>query len=174
MLSSLKNMSLRPALLQALNFVSVIATALCMWKGLSVLTDTESPVVVVLSGSMEPAFYRGDLLFLSMPSTQLRVGDITVYKVPGAEIPIVHRVIEVHDEIKSNEQLILTKGDNNDADDLGLYNGPRWMRRRNIVGKVRGYMPYVGYVTIALNDYPKLKYLLLGALGLSLLLQKEG
>jgi hypothetical protein len=39
---------------------------------------------------------------------------------------------------KSLEQLILTKGDNNDADDLGLYNGPRWMRRRNIVGKVRG------------------------------------
>lgn len=40
--------------------------------------------------------------------------------------------------LTSNEQLILTKGDNNDADDLGLYNGPRWMRRRNIVGKVRG------------------------------------
>lgn len=105
-----------------------------------------------------------------------------------------------------NDQLILTKGDNNDADDLGLYNGPRWMRRKNIVGKVRGcafkgdgevgrervlssrltpslpspclpspsrYMPYVGYVTIALNDYPKLKYLLLGGLGLSLLMQKE-
>ena len=98
MLASFRNMSLRPALLQALNFVSVVSTALCMWKALSVLTDTESPVVVVLSGSMEPAFYRGDLLFLSMPSTQLRVGDITVYKVPGAEIPIVHRVIEVHDE----------------------------------------------------------------------------
>lgn len=35
------------------------------------------------------------------------------------------------------------------------------------------YAPYVGYVTIMLNDYPKLKYLLLGALGLSLLLSKE-
>lgn len=35
------------------------------------------------------------------------------------------------------------------------------------------YMPYVGYVTIALNDYPKLKYLLLGIMGLSLLFQKE-
>ena len=28
------------------------------------LTGTESPIVVVLSGSMEPAFYRGDVLFL--------------------------------------------------------------------------------------------------------------
>lgn len=47
---------------------------------------------------MEPAFYRGDLLFLSMPNQKFRVGDITVYKVPGAEIPIVHRVLETHDE----------------------------------------------------------------------------
>lgn len=35
-----------------------------MWKGLSVVTDSPSPIVVVLSGSMEPAFQRGDLLFL--------------------------------------------------------------------------------------------------------------
>lgn len=42
-------------LLQALNFVSVVATALMLWKGLSLYTNTESPIVVVLSGSMEPA-----------------------------------------------------------------------------------------------------------------------
>jgi signal peptidase I len=49
------------------------------------------------SGSMEPAFYRGDLLFLMNPrNTPYVVGDITVYKVPGADIPIVHRVIETH------------------------------------------------------------------------------
>lgn len=42
---------------------------------------------------------RGDLLFLSMPRTApLALGDITVYKIPGAAIPIVHRVIETHDE----------------------------------------------------------------------------
>ena len=35
-----------------------------LWKGLSVLSDSPSPIVVVLSGSMEPAFQRGDLLFL--------------------------------------------------------------------------------------------------------------
>lgn len=42
---------------------------------------------------------RGDLLFLTMPrSTPLSHGDITIYKVPGAPIPIVHRVIETHNE----------------------------------------------------------------------------
>ena len=46
---------------------------------------------------MEPAFYRGDLLFLMNPRTApYVVGDITVYKIPGADIPIVHRVIETH------------------------------------------------------------------------------
>jgi len=40
---------------------------------------------------------RGDLLFLTMPlSSPLKHGDITVYKVPGTAIPIVHRVIEAH------------------------------------------------------------------------------
>ncbi|GAC93311.1 hypothetical protein PHSY_000876 [Pseudozyma hubeiensis SY62] len=107
-LASLRRQGVRSILFQILNFVSVVSTALAMWKGLSVLTDTESPVVVVLSGSMEPAFYRGDLLFLTMPSGPLKVGDIPVYKVPGADIPIVHRIIETHNA-EDGEQLILTK-----------------------------------------------------------------
>lgn len=47
---------------------------------------------------MEPAFYRGDLLFLTNPpQVKYHTGDITVYKIPGNEIPIVHRVLETHD-----------------------------------------------------------------------------
>lgn len=61
-----------------------------------VITGSDSPVVVVLSGSMEPAFYRGDLLLLTNDlEDPVRVGDITVFKVEGREIPIVHRVIKV-------------------------------------------------------------------------------
>ena len=55
-------------------------------------------VGLMCSGSMEPAFYRGDLLFLTNPANQrYQTGDITVYKIPGADIPIVHRVLETHD-----------------------------------------------------------------------------
>ncbi|KAL7005491.1 Signal peptidase complex catalytic subunit [Cystobasidiomycetes sp. EMM_F5] len=98
-LKQIKALGVRAILLQALNFVSVVSTALMLWKGLSLFTNTESPIVVVLSGSMEPAFQRGDLLFLSLPPKEpLKVLDILVYNVPGADIPIVHRVIEVHDE----------------------------------------------------------------------------
>ncbi|KIK55571.1 hypothetical protein GYMLUDRAFT_175379 [Collybiopsis luxurians FD-317 M1] len=183
-LKAFRRLGFRHVLLQILNFASVIASGLMIWKGLGLITNTESPIVVVLSGSMEPAFYRGDLLFLTNPSYEkYHTGDITVYKVPGAEIPIVHRVMETHDLASAlkipgysstpGDQLLLTKGDNNPVDDIDLYQGLDWLEQKHIVGKVRGFLPYVGYVTIAMNDFPQLKYALLGILGLLALIQRE-
>jgi len=184
-LKTFRRLGFRHVLLQVLNFASVIASGLMIWKGLGLITNTESPIVVVLSGSMEPAFYRGDLLFLTNPvNTRYQTGDITVYKIPGQDIPIVHRVLETHDVVKKSksvadaeanpeDQLLLTKGDNNWTDDVELYQGLDWLERQHIVGKVRGFLPYVGYVTIAMNDFPQLKYALLGGLGLLALIQRE-
>jgi signal peptidase len=51
------------------------------------------------SGSMEPAFHRGDLLFLTLPRNDpVEINDICVFKLPGRPIPIVHRVVKVHEE----------------------------------------------------------------------------
>lgn len=36
------------------------------------------------------------------------------------------------------KQLLLTKGDNNNANDIELYQGLDWLEKRHIVGKVRG------------------------------------
>ena len=41
---------------QLLNLAMIVFSALMIWKGLMFMTKSESPVVVVLSGSMEPAF----------------------------------------------------------------------------------------------------------------------
>ncbi|KAG1793068.1 uncharacterized protein HD556DRAFT_517286 [Suillus plorans] len=195
-LKTFRRLGFRHFLLQILNFASVIASGLMLWKGLGLILNTESPIVVVLSGSMEPAFYRGDLLFLTNPPGQrYHTGDITVYRIPGAEIPIVHRVLETRDvfipfdnstenRIVNNRlaklklppgehQLMLTKGDNNHVDDIDLYQGLEWLDRRHIIGKVRGFLPYIGYVTIAMNDFPQLKYALLGGLGLLAVIQRE-
>lgn len=78
---------------QILNFALVLSTAFMLWKGLSVASDSPSPIVVVLSGSMEPAFQRGDLLFLWNRKLDTQVGEIVVYNVKGKDIPIVHRVV---------------------------------------------------------------------------------
>lgn len=76
-----------------LNFALVLSTAFMMWKGLSVVSNSPSPIVVVLSGSMEPAFQRGDLLFLWNRGMDTQIGEIVVYNVKGKDIPIVHRVV---------------------------------------------------------------------------------
>jgi signal peptidase I len=60
------------------------------------ISNSESLVVVVLSGTMEPAFRRGDILFLWMQSEHFAVGDIVVFKIDQREIPIVHRVHRVY------------------------------------------------------------------------------
>jgi signal peptidase len=92
----LGSMSPRSLMLQLLNFAFIMSTAFMMWKGLSIAADSPSPIVVVLSGSMEPAFQRGDLLFLWNRWYPTDVADIVVYKVKDKEIPIVHRVISTH------------------------------------------------------------------------------
>ena len=37
-------------------FIAVVGSALSMWNVGKLVTNTESPIVVVLTGSMEPAF----------------------------------------------------------------------------------------------------------------------
>lgn len=86
-------MQARQLAAQLLNFAVVLSTAFMLWKGISVVTDSPSPIVVVLSGSMEPAFQRGDLLFLWNRGADTQVGEIVVYNVKGKDIPIVHRVV---------------------------------------------------------------------------------
>lgn len=168
----------RQLLFQMLNLAMIVFSALMIWKGLMTVTSSESPVVVVLSGSMEPAFQRGDILFLDNSATHIFVGDVIVFKIRDRDIPIVHRVLKVHtveDEDGTKEERILTKGDNNRVDDRGLYApGQWWLQRDDVLGRCVGTLRYVGMVTITLNEYPLLKYVLIGMMGLFVLTTKEG
>ncbi|KAL6055993.1 Signal peptidase complex catalytic subunit S11A [Balamuthia mandrillaris] len=173
-LDNIRRMRPRLLLMQALSFGLIVASALTIWKTLILVTGSESPIVVVLSGSMEPAFQRGDLLFLSLPAdTPFQVGEIVVYKLDEREIPIVHRILKVHQR-PDGEVELLTKGDNNTVDDRGLYTpGMQWLERHHIIGRTRGFLPYVGMVTIIMNDYPYFKFLLIGVLGIFVLANRE-
>ena len=48
MFDELKRMNKRQLYYQVLNFVMIVSTALMIWKGLMVVTGSESPIVVVL------------------------------------------------------------------------------------------------------------------------------
>lgn len=68
----------------------------------------------------------------------------------------------------------LTKGDNNSVDDRGLYApGQLWLTKKDIVGRARGFLPYVGMITILMNEYPNFKYAILGILAIYVLLHRE-
>jgi len=171
-----KDLAKRPRhfLSQVLNLCIVVFSALMFFKGLMCVTGTESPVVVVLSGSMEPGFHRGDILFLTMYDKDPVIpGDVVVFQIEGRDIPIVHRTMNVHEK-EDGTISVLTKGDNNQVDDRGLYaHRQMFITRKEIMGRAQGFLPYVGMITIWLNDYPWLKYILIGSMGFFVIIGRE-
>ncbi|XP_057855439.2 uncharacterized protein LOC131065061 isoform X2 [Cryptomeria japonica] len=176
----------------------IVTSALVIWKTLMCITGTEAPVVVVLSGSMEPGFKRGDILFLHMSKAPIRAGDIVVFNVEGKDISIVHRVIKVHEQEGAKDVYYLTKGDDNDEDDYegGIYaDDQKWLRQQDVAGRIVGFLPYIGWATILMSEKPIIKsapsvfkmhafvlyhfpgvldlYMLIGALGLLVITSKE-
>ena len=154
-LLTLKN-NKRQLAFEAFDCIKQIIIALLIYKGLMLITQCEAPLTAVLSESMEPALYRGDALLVHNWSfSPIEVGDIVVYRVEGRKVPIVHRVLERYMDLNGRE-LYLTKGDNNKVDDRGLYpKGQDWLERKDIMGKVYGYVPLLGYPSILLSirDY---------------------
>ncbi|XP_056670814.1 signal peptidase complex catalytic subunit SEC11A-like [Monodelphis domestica] len=134
-LDDVQRMNKRQLYYQVLDFGMIISSALMIWKGLMVVTGSESPIVVVHSGSMEPALHRGALLFLTNRiEDPIRVGEIIVFKIEGREIPIVHQVLKIH-ERQDGHIKFLTNGDNNAVDDRGLYKqGQVWLEKKDVVG----------------------------------------
>lgn len=77
-------------------------------------------------------------------------------------------------EALAKKELYLTKGDNNPVDDRNLYAADQvWLRREEVVGKAVFSLPYLGFMTILLNDYPIVKFLLLGGMAFFALTGKE-
>uniref|UniRef100_A0A7R9VYX5 Signal peptidase complex catalytic subunit SEC11 n=1 Tax=Chlamydomonas euryale TaxID=1486919 RepID=A0A7R9VYX5_9CHLO len=171
---TLRRMHVRTLLLQFIQLGLIITSALAMWKGLMLITNSESPVVVVLSGSMEPGYHRGDILFLNLGTAPIRTGEVVVFSIDGRDIPIVHRVIRVHEHLDGGDVDILTKGDNNYMDDVGLYaRGQSWLHMQHIMGRAVGFLPKVGLLTIIMNDYPYAKFIVIGLLGLLVITNKD-
>ncbi|CEN80571.1 signal peptidase I [Paraclostridium sordellii] len=94
----------------------------------------------VLSGSMEPEFYPGDMVVTKhKDKANINVNDIVTYK-DNEGVIITHRIIEETDEG------YITKGDNNNVKDAGI------LKAENIIGKVKFSIPKIGYVMNFLSD----------------------
>ena len=88
----------------------------------------------VLSGSMEPKFYPGDIVITKHKNkTDIKVNDIVTYKDNDGVI-ITHRII------KETPKGYITKGDNNNIEDVDI------LTKENIIGEVKFSIPKIGYV----------------------------
>lgn len=104
----------------------------------------------VMSGSMEPTIKTGELIFIK-PSNTYQIGDIITFNNQGADgkkSTTTHRIIEKKED--NGEQLYQTKGDANNAVDIG------WTKESDVVGKCRFGIKYLGYLMGYLKTLPGL------------------
>eukprot|EP00917_Polyrhabdina_sp_WS-2016_P025374 GHVP01054704.1.p1 GENE.GHVP01054704.1~~GHVP01054704.1.p1 ORF type:complete len:185 (-),score=11.84 GHVP01054704.1:261-815(-) len=144
------------------------------WILLGSILNHCSPFVVVLSGSMEPGFQRGDILFMSNVNENIECNDIVVFETKKNEIPIVHRVVNKHISNKTNKYYYLTKGDNNRGNDRGLYNNNMiWIDENHIKAKIKGYVPYIGMLSIMIKENNAIKSVFIAFLCILTFLNEE-
>lgn len=126
---------------EAWDLVLNLGLAFVIYASLGYALSTDVPLTAVVSDSMEPNLYKGDML-LVYGTQDVAVGDIIVYQNPKTNLPIVHRVIEDQDGD------FITKGDNNAADDitLGITDNP--VSIEQVHGKSIFKLPYLGWVKI--------------------------
>jgi len=96
--------------------------------------------LIVLSGSMEPAYPTGSLVYVKETDVnKLKPGDVITFKYLE-NTPATHRIVEVlHDKADPSALLFQTKGDANEAQDKEP------VKAEDVIGKVVFMIPYLGY-----------------------------
>ena len=113
---------------------------------------------VVVSGSMEPAFYRGDIVVVQKADfiginefdpENVQIGDVVVYDAQWFDQPVIHRIIDIKNI--NGTTMYKIKGDNNNAPD------PYYVTSSQIKEKVVTWgdnlvvIPKVGYLSLWLR-----------------------
>ncbi|HEX3013560.1 MAG TPA: signal peptidase I [Methanobacterium sp.] len=102
---------------------------------------------VVVSGSMEPVMYRGDIVVIDNPNS-VQVGDIVVYRATWFPEPVIHRVKEIY-RTSNGSTYLITKGDNNPTADPYPVQFPDQVISKVVeIGGHPLIIPKIGYVTL--------------------------
>lgn len=113
----------------------------------------------VISGSMEPTYSVGDLLYVSeVDPTEIKEGDPITFILNEELVVATHRVVRVDAE---NERFY-TKGDANDVEDAEP------VHYKNVVGVPQFSIPVLGYVSDFVQNPPGM-YITIG-IGIVLLI----
>lgn len=163
----LKKDYMETIILAIILFVGIFA----FWFGLRFGLQTEFPLLAVASGSMEPVFYRGDLIIVQggLNFTELNAaskntqppGEVIVYYDPRYErepiyLPvagtethlIVHRAVEKY-QVENGTWYIYTKGDANPGSSYDPWSP---IRQDYVVGRVIGKVPWIGHIPLFMHE----------------------
>ena len=113
---------------------------------------------VVVSGSMEPAFYRGDIVLVQKADffgvhefnpDDVQVGDVVVYDAKWFDQPVIHRIIRIA-EINGTTMYVI-KGDNNDSPDPYYATSDQIKEKVVTFGDNLVVIPKIGYLSLWLR-----------------------
>jgi len=106
-------------------------------------------VFTVLSGSMEPAYHVGSLIYVKeVDYRQLRPGDVITYMLDEDTV-VTHRISRVLPDENDPEVIrFFTKGDANEAED-GMS-----VHYKNIIGSPVFSIPKLGYLAAYIQNPP--------------------
>lgn len=109
--------------------------------------------VVVLSGSMEPAYKVGSVIYYKAAAfEQIQEGDPITFRKSDDGVMVTHRVVEKYEQERSFE----TEGDANGSRDPGT------VPYTNVVGKASSFcIPYAGYFVNAGKQPPAVAAMIL-------------
>ena len=105
-------------------------------------------VFTVLSGSMEPTYHVGSLIYVKeVDPADIKIGDPITFVLNENLVVATHRVVD----IDIDEEGIIryhTKGDANESEDGGT------VHQGNLLGKPVFTIPYLGYVANFMQNPP--------------------
>jgi len=106
-------------------------------------------VYTVLSGSMEPTYHVGSLIYVQkVDPFELEAGDVITFMLDEDTVA-THRIVEpVPDETDSSVVRFRTKGDANDAEDGSL------VHYKNVIGSPVFTIPKLGYLANYIQNPP--------------------
>jgi len=111
---------------------------------------------VVVSGSMEPVFYRGDVVVIEKTNflgiqeinpSDLKVGDIIIYQATWFPEPVIHRIVSIQ-KGSDGQTYYVTKGDNNPKPDPSLVSTSQVQAKVVSLGNQPLIIPKIGYITL--------------------------
>lgn len=119
---------------------------------------------VVLSGSMEPTYHTGSLIYVKKADPFTIEAGTPITFMMDEDTIATHRVVEVvPDETDSTVVRFRTKGDANDAVDGSL------VHYKNVIGTPVFSIPYLGYVSDYITNPPGM-YIGFAVLGIIILM----